>query len=61
MGGKLKYSAQKSDLTFFAGNGTKVTIPSEIKPPLRYSYASDPYQLCFVDNIRYHQVFESIA
>ena len=33
-GGKFKFSAQVSDLPFFVGNGTKVKIPSEIKPPL---------------------------
>ena len=35
MGGKLIYSAQESDLTPFAGNGTRGTIPSEMKPPLK--------------------------
>ena len=34
MEGKFKYSAQKSDLARFVGNGTKVKIPSEIRPPL---------------------------
>ena len=34
MGGKFKLSAQGRDLAPFVGNGTKVKIPSEIKPPL---------------------------
>ena len=34
MGGKFKFSAHQSDLASFVGNGTKVKIPSEIKPPL---------------------------
>ena len=33
-GGKFKFSAQENDLAPFVGNGTKVKIPSEIKPPL---------------------------
>ena len=33
MGGKFN-SAQGSDLAPFYGNGTKIKIPSEIKPPL---------------------------
>ena len=33
-GGKLKFSAQESDLAPFVCNGTKAKIPSEIKPPL---------------------------
>ena len=33
MGGKFKFSDQGSDLAPFVGNGTKVKIPSEIKPP----------------------------
>ena len=34
MDGKFKFSAQGSDLAQIIGNGTKVKIPSEIKPPL---------------------------
>ena len=34
MGGKFKFSDQGSDLAPFVGNGTKIKIPSEIKPPL---------------------------
>ena len=34
MDGKLKFSAQGSNLAPFVGNGTKIKIPSEIKPPL---------------------------
>ena len=30
----LKFSAQGRDLAYFVGNGSKVKIPSEIKPPL---------------------------
>ena len=33
-GRKFKFSAQEKDLAPFVGNGTKVKIPSEIKPPL---------------------------
>ena len=33
-GKKFKFSAQGRDLAPFVGNGTKVKIPSEIKPPL---------------------------
>ena len=33
MGGKLKFSAQGSNLAHFVGNGTKIKIHSEIKPP----------------------------
>ena len=32
--GIFKFSAQNSDLAPFVANGTKVKIPSEIKPPL---------------------------
>ena len=32
--GKLKFSAQGSNLAPFVGNGTKIKISSEIKPPL---------------------------
>ena len=32
--GKLKFSAQWSDLAPLVGNRTKFKIPSEIKPPL---------------------------
>ena len=32
--GKFKFSAQGRDLALFVGNGTKVKIPSEIKPAL---------------------------
>ena len=35
MGGKLKLSAQESDLVPFIGNGAKIKIPSETKPPLK--------------------------
>jgi hypothetical protein len=35
MGKKFKFSAQGSDLAPFVGNGIKVKIPSEIKPPLK--------------------------
>ena len=34
----MKFSAQGRDLAPFLGNGTKVKIPSEIKPPLEYDY-----------------------
>ena len=34
MGGKLKFKAQGSNLAPFIGNGTKIKITSEIKPPL---------------------------
>ena len=34
MGGKFKFSAQESALAPFVGSGTKVKIPSDIKPPL---------------------------
>ena len=34
IGEKLKFPAQESDLAPFVGNGTKVKIPYEIKPPL---------------------------
>ena len=34
----LKCPAQGSDLAPFVGNGTKIKIPSEIKPPLPQSY-----------------------
>ena len=34
-GGKFKLSAQGRDLATFVGNGTKVKIPSGIKPPLK--------------------------
>ena len=37
-GEKFKLSAQGRDLALFVGNGTKVKIPSEIKPPLGYDY-----------------------
>ena len=41
-GGKFQFSAQESDLASFVDNGTKVKIPSEIKPPLvRPSSGSD--------------------
>ena len=33
--GKFKFSAQGRDLAPFVGNGTKVKMPSEIKPPLK--------------------------
>ena len=32
---EFKFSAQKSALAPFIGNGTKVKIPSEMKPPLK--------------------------
>ena len=32
----FKFSAQESDLAPFVDNGTKVKIPSEIKPPLAF-------------------------
>ena len=32
----IKFSAQGRDLAPFFDNGTKVKIPSEIKPPLEY-------------------------
>ena len=35
MGGKFKISAQGSDLASFIGNGAKIKIPSETKPPLK--------------------------
>ena len=36
---KLKFPAQeRSDLAPFVGNGTKIKIPSEIRPPLPQSY-----------------------
>ena len=35
MGGKFKFSAQGSDLVPFIGNGAKIKIPSETKPPLK--------------------------
>ena len=34
MGEKFKFYAQRSDLTPFVGNSTKIIVPSEIKPPL---------------------------
>jgi hypothetical protein len=34
MDGKIKKFAQESDMAPFVGNGTKIKIPSEIKPPL---------------------------
>ena len=34
LGGKFKFSAQKSYLAPSIGNGTKVKIPSETKPPI---------------------------
>ena len=34
MGGKFKFSAQESVLEPFVGNGAKVKIPCDIKPPL---------------------------
>ena len=34
MGGKLKFSAQGSDLAVFVGNWAKEKIPSESKTPL---------------------------
>jgi hypothetical protein len=34
MGRKYKSSPQGSDLAPFVGNGTKIKIPSEVKPPL---------------------------
>ena len=34
MDGKLKFSAQGRNLAHCFGNGTKIKIPSEIKPPL---------------------------
>ena len=34
MDGKLKFSAQGSNLAHCVGNWTKINIPSEIKPPL---------------------------
>ena len=34
IGGKVEFSAQGEDLASFVGQGTKVKIPSEIKPPL---------------------------
>ena len=34
MGRTFKFSVEKSDLTPFVGNGTKVRITSEIKPRL---------------------------
>ena len=33
MDGKLKFSAQGSNLALCVGNGTKIKIPSEVKPP----------------------------
>ena len=35
MRGKFEFSAQGSDLSHFVGNGLKIKIHSEIKPPLR--------------------------
>ena len=32
---EFKFSAQESDLAPFIGNGTKIKIPSEMKPPLK--------------------------
>ena len=34
----LKFPARGSDLAPFLGNGTKIKIPFEIKPPLPQSY-----------------------
>jgi hypothetical protein len=34
MDGEFKFSAQGRDLAHFVGNGTKIKILSEIKPPL---------------------------
>ena len=34
IGRKFKFSVMESDLALFVGNGTKVKIPSKIKPPL---------------------------
>ena len=34
MGGKFKFSDQGSDLAPFFGNGSKLKIPFDIKPPL---------------------------
>ena len=34
-GGKFKFSAQGRDSATFVDNGTKVKIPSGIKPPLK--------------------------
>ena len=34
MGEKFKFSAQRSDLAPFVGNGIKIKIPFEIKSPL---------------------------
>ena len=36
MDGKFKFAVQSKDLAPFIGNGTKIKIPSEIKPPLVY-------------------------
>ena len=37
-GQEIQISAQGHDLAPFVGNGTKVKIPSEINPPLRFRY-----------------------
>ena len=33
-----KFSAQESDLAPFVGIGTKVKVPSEVKPPLAIAF-----------------------
>ena len=35
--GEFKFSTQGIDLALFVGNGTKLKIPSEIKPPLNFN------------------------
>ena len=47
MGGKFKFSAQGRELAPFFGNGTKVKIPSEIKPHLG--------KICLFKEIQFYQ------
>ena len=54
MGGKFKFSAQESDLAPFVGNGTKVKMPSEIKPPLT-QWNDIMIDTIFVTGISTHQ------
>ena len=54
IGEKLKFPAQESDLAPFVGNGTKVKIPYEIKPPLEQEIDNLSSKLnCWSD--RYNQ------
>jgi hypothetical protein len=58
----FKFSAQRTDLAPYIGNGTKVKIPFEIKPPLQVAhYLKIFFSFYFKLNLHWHLgVFEGL-